>query len=68
MAKKKKSIPLTAENLSFCEDGVTYVLLYYFPSAMTVEVATYENGKKTGVRTLPFAHLPKALKKQINPL
>jgi hypothetical protein len=68
VAKKKKSIPLTEQNLSFCQESVTYVLLHYFPSAMTVEVATYENGKKTGVRTLPFAHLPKALKKQINPL
>ena len=68
MANKKKSIPLTAQNLSFCEDGVTYLLLHYSPAAMTVEVATYENGKKTGARTLPFAHLPKALKKQINPL
>jgi hypothetical protein len=68
MAKKKKSIPLTEAKLSFCQDGITYVLLHYFPAAMTVEAATYENDKKTGVRTLPFAHLPKVLKKQINPL
>jgi len=67
MAKKKKSIELTKDNISFQEKDTLYKLLRFYPDKMTIDTMVYENGQKQGMRNLPFAHLPKELKKIIKP-
>ena len=67
MAKKKKSIELSKDNISFQEKDTLYKLLRFYPDKMTIDTMVYENGQKQGMRNLPFAHLPKELKKIIKP-
>ncbi len=67
MAKKKQSIDLSSKELSFSEKDREYKLLCFYPDKMIVDVMVYENSKKIGLDELPFAHLPKKLKKIIKP-
>ncbi len=67
MAKKKKSIELTAQDMSFTEKDTLYKLMRFYPDKMTLDTMIYEDGKKLGMRNIPFAHLPKELKKKIKP-
>lgn len=65
MAKQKKSIDL--ENISFSQGRDSYTLLRFFPQKMGVDVMVYEDGAKAGVKNIPFAHLPKEIKKIVKP-
>lgn len=65
MAKHKKSIEL--QNLSFAHERNFYTVLRFFPLKMSVDVMVYEDGVKAGVKNIPFAHLPKEIKKIIKP-
>ncbi|MBE0514271.1 hypothetical protein [Sulfurimonas sp.] len=65
MAKHKKSIEF--ENISFSQERNSYTVLRFFPLKMSVDVMAYEDGVKAGVRNIPFAHLPKEIKKIIKP-
>ncbi len=67
MAKKKKSIDLRDKNLEFTQNSTTYKLLFFKPESMTLDVVRYENGTKIDEFNLPFAHIPKAMKKIIKP-
>jgi hypothetical protein len=67
MAKKKKSIDLSSQKLEFTEQEAHYKLLRFYPDKMTVDTMLSEAGVKKGMRNLPFAHLPKELKKLIKP-
>ena len=67
MAKKKKSIDLRDKNLEFTENSITYKLLRFKAEEMTLDVIRYENGTKLDQYNIPFAHLPKAMKKLIKP-
>ena len=67
MTKKKKAIELSAKNLEFTQNNVTYKLIRFKPEFMTLDVIKYENDVKMGTDTLPFAHLPKKLKRFIKP-
>ena len=67
MAKKKKIIDLKSKNLSFCENGIEYRLLRFKAENMTLDVIRYEDGQKLDEFNIPFAHIPKALKKIIKP-
>ena len=67
MAKKKKTVELTQKNLEFIENGITYRLIRFKPQNMTLDVIRYENGTKLGEFNIPFAHLPKAIKRVIKP-
>jgi len=67
MAKKKKIIDLKNKNLSFCENGIEYRLLRFKAENMTLDVVRYEDTQKLDEFNIPFAHLPKALKKMIKP-
>ena len=67
MAKKKKIIELKSKNLSFCENGIEYRLLRFKAENMTLDVLRFENGQKIDEFNIPFAHLPKSLKKTIKP-
>lgn len=65
MAKHKKSIEF--ENISFVQERNSYTVLRFFPLKMSVDVMAYEDGIKAGVKNIPFAHLPKEIKKIIKP-
>jgi hypothetical protein len=67
MAKKKKIIDLKSKNLSFCENGIEYRLLRFKAENMTLDVIRYENEQEIDEFNIPFAHIPKALKKIIKP-
>ena len=67
MAKKKKAIELTQKQLEFTENETTYKLIRFKPENMTLDVIRYEKGEKLGEFNIPFAHLPKSLKKIIKP-
>ena len=67
MAKKKKSIELTQKKLSFVDKGITYKLIRFKPENMTVDVVRYEGEKRLDSFNIPFAHLPRELKKIVKP-
>ncbi|WP_310440932.1 hypothetical protein [Sulfurimonas sp.] len=67
MAKEKKSIELSDKKISFNLERVSYNVIRFFPTKMTVDVMVFEDGIKEGVKTIPFAHLPKEIKKIIKP-
>jgi hypothetical protein len=67
MAKKKKSIELSNQNIEFKEKDTLYKLLRFYPDKMTIDTMVSENGIKQGMRNLPFAHLPKEIKKIVKP-
>ena len=66
--KKKKSIELSAQKINFTIEKVSYKVIRYYPTAMTIDVmVTDENGVKLGMQNIPFAHIPKEMKKIIKP-
>lgn len=68
MAKKKqKSVELSTQNISFKEKNTEYKVIRYYPAKMTLDVMVFESGLKSGMQELPFAHLPRELKKLIKP-
>ncbi|MDK9693720.1 MAG: hypothetical protein OEL19_05700 [Sulfurimonas sp.] len=67
MAKEKKSIDLSAMNISFTVQKSTYKVVRFYPAKMTVDVIVFEDGITDCIKTLPFAHLPKEIKKTIKP-
>jgi hypothetical protein len=67
VAKDKKSVDLSEQQISFMMERNLYQAIRFFPSKMTVDVMVYEEGVKVGIKTLPFAHLPKEIKKIIKP-
>lgn len=67
MAKSKKSIELINSKISFAIERNLYNVIRFFPTKMTVDVMVFEDGAKEGVKTIPFAHLPKEIKKIIKP-
>lgn len=67
MAKDKRSIDLLDNNISFMQDRSSYKVLRFYPLKMTVDVMAFEDEIKIGIKTLPFAHLPREIKKIIKP-
>lgn len=68
MAKKKKSVELSEKNIEFKIEKTSYKLIRYYPTAMTLDAMVHdENGVKVGVQNIPFAHVPKEIKKLIKP-
>ncbi len=68
MAKKKKSIELSAQNIKFQIEKLSYKAIRFYPSQMTVDVMVHaEDGTKAGMQNIPFAHIPKEIKKLIKP-
>ena len=67
MAKKKSILDLRAKNIKFDLERLNYHVQNYNPNTMTLDVLIFENGIQQGVQNLPFAHLPKEIKKIINP-
>jgi len=67
MAKKKKSIELSDKKIHFMLERTSYQVVRYYPTPMTLDViVTDENGEKL-LQNMPFAHIPKEIKKIIKP-
>lgn len=67
MAKDKKSIDLLEKKISFMMERDLYKVIRFYPIKMTLDVMVYEGGMQAGIKTLPFAHLPREIKKIIKP-
>ena len=67
MAKNKKVIDLSKDNLSFEERNQTIKLLTFKIDNMTLDISIFEKGKFIKNSTMVFAHLPKKLKAKLNP-
>lgn len=67
MAKDKKSIELSEKKIVFDIKKVSYRVIRFYPSQMIVDVMVIDDGVKLGMQTLPFAHMPKEIKKIIKP-
>lgn len=66
--KKKKSIELSDNKILFSVDKRHYKAIRYYPTAMSLDVMEYDDEKnKIGVRNIPFAHIPKDIKKLVKP-
>lgn len=65
MAKRKAVENFEQESIEFELEGVRYRIIHLDTAKMTVELRALSSNEP---RTLPFAHLPKALKKKIRPL
>ncbi len=66
--KKKKSVELSDKKIKFMVDKRSYKAIRYYPTAMSLDVMEFnENGDKIGTRNIPFAHIPKDIKKIVKP-
>lgn len=68
MAKKKKVVSLTEQNITYTEKERHYTLISLNPNTMEVDVVVFTEAEGKKRTKLPFAHLPKAIKQQIRPL
>jgi len=67
MARKKQTLDFSNQNISFRDKEQTLKVLSLNLNSMDVEVIVTEDQKKK-VRKMPFAHLPKEIKKLLRPL
>jgi len=68
MGKKKKSVELSNKKISFTREGITYKVIRFYPTAMSLDVLVEnEDGTKDGMQNIPYAHAPKDIKKLIKP-
>jgi len=68
MGKKKKSVELSNKKISFTREGVTYKIIRFYPTAMSLDaLVENEDGTKEGMQNIPYAHAPKEIKKLIKP-
>lgn len=66
--KKKKSIELSDKKITFNVEKRFYKAIRYYPTGMNLDVMEFtEGGEKIGVRNIPFAHIPKDIKKLVKP-
>lgn len=68
MAKKKKVINLSDQKISYNEDEQEIKIIAFNPNTMEVEVSITVEGEKKRIMKLPFAHLPKEIKKIVRPI
>lgn len=64
---KQKSIELKDKKITFSRENLSYRVIRFYPSKMTVDVMLFEDGVKKGVVEMAFAHLTKEAKKLIKP-
>ncbi len=69
MAKnKKKVINLSEQDIFFVEKERHIKIISFNPNSMEVEVSVSVEGEKKKVMKLPFAHIPKEIKKLVRPV
>lgn len=67
MAKKKKSVDYSSQDIIFTLDQQLEKLMRYMPDIQAVELKCMEPGSK-GTHEVAFAHLPKEIKQLVKPL
>ena len=67
MAKKKPTINFSSKNITFSERERYFKVISFNQEHMIVVCTVTVEGKKEKIE-LPFAHLPKDIKKEIRPL
>ncbi len=67
MAKKKEIIDFRNKDITYTNEGIKYKVLSLNKANMHVELSCFEKEKFTQNKTLPFAHLPKAIKSLVKP-
>lgn len=66
--KKKKSIELSEKKITFNVEKRFFKAIRYYPTAMSLDVMEFsEDGEKLGISNIPFAHIPKEIKKLVKP-
>ena len=66
--KQKKSVELSDKKINFTIQKMSYKAIRYYPTAMSLDVmVTDEDGTKLGMQNIPFAHIPKEIKKIVKP-
>ncbi|WP_373004725.1 hypothetical protein [Sulfurimonas sp.] len=66
--KQKKSVELSDKKINFMIQKMSYKAIRYYPTAMSLDVmVTDADGVKLGMQNIPFAHIPKEIKKIIKP-
>lgn len=68
MAKKKKVINLSDQNISYVEKERHIKVISINPNNMDVEVSISVEGEPKKVMMLPLAQLPKEIKKLVRPI
>lgn len=63
--QNKKSVELSDKKITFEIEKLSYKIIRFFPTKMTLDVMVFEDGKKIGMQSLPFAHCPKDIKQLI---
>jgi len=63
--KSKKTIELSDKKISFEIEKISYKVVRFYPTKMTLDVLVFENGEKQGMKNIPFSHIPKEMKKLI---
>jgi hypothetical protein len=66
--KKRAFMNLQGRRLSYMEDDKLYTLVNFDRSEMTLEVIIKDGDEERVELKYPFAHLPKNMKKELNPL
>lgn len=66
--KRNAVIQLRPRNISYEEGGRTITLISMKRESMDLEVEVKEGNEIKIISDFPFAHLPKKIKKEINPL
>jgi len=66
--KKSPFSHLKARNLVYTEDDQTYTLISFNRDTMLLEVHIKDGDVTKIVTDFPFAHLPKKIKQELNPL
>lgn len=66
--RRSPIVQLRARNISYEEGSRHFTLLSLNRDTMEIEMEITEGGEITTVNDFPFAHLPKKIKKEINPL
>ena len=65
---KKGSIDLNNQKISFEINNEIYNVQRFYRDKMSIDIIIYQkDGKKIGMQNIPFAHLPKKIKKIIKP-
>jgi len=67
MAKEKKGSDLSQSDLYFTVQKSNYKVSRFYPQTMLVDVDVFENGIKIEQKRVPFAQLPREIKKRIKP-
>ena len=67
MIKKKVNEDLRSKNIEFEMLNVKYKAIRFYQSKITLDVILVDDAEKKGILNIPFAHVPKSVKKIIKP-